>query len=210
MIEYPSILHWKKAPRQECIAFEKLDGSNFRAKWTRKEGFDLFGTRTQLIDETAPTYGEAVALFKANYAGWLNEFFKSDKNYREMREIIVFCEFYGEKTFAGTHIADDPKKLTVIDILTGHKDRHFVKPRELIKYFKGIVELPRVIYEGVLNDEFIRDVKTDKFNTKEGVVCKGVQTSGAHRGAMWQCKIKTENYLQRLRDAKLDMEKYGE
>lgn len=107
MIEYPSILHWKKAPREEMVAFEKLDGSNFRAKWTRKKGFDLFGTRTQLIDETAATYGEAVLIFKQQYQEWLEEFFKSE--FKNEREIVVFGEFFGEKSFAGNHSTDDPK-----------------------------------------------------------------------------------------------------
>lgn len=53
MIEYPSIQNSSKAPRKNCVAFDKLDGSNFRAKWTAKRGFDTFGTRTQLIDETS-------------------------------------------------------------------------------------------------------------------------------------------------------------
>lgn len=39
MVEYPSIQNSSKAPRKNCIAFEKLDGSNFRAKWTQKNGF---------------------------------------------------------------------------------------------------------------------------------------------------------------------------
>lgn len=29
MIEYPSIQNSSKAPRKECVAFNKLDGSNF-------------------------------------------------------------------------------------------------------------------------------------------------------------------------------------
>jgi hypothetical protein len=38
MIEYPSMQNSSKAPRKECMVFEKLDGSNFRAKWTEKKG----------------------------------------------------------------------------------------------------------------------------------------------------------------------------
>lgn len=42
MIEYPEIINSSKAPRLACIAFDKLDGSNIRIKWTQKRGFDLF------------------------------------------------------------------------------------------------------------------------------------------------------------------------
>ena len=78
MIEYPSIINSSNAPRQNCIAFDKLDGSNFRAKYTQKKGFETFGTRTQLIDETTPFWGEMVTIFKSEYKNDLEKFFKSD------------------------------------------------------------------------------------------------------------------------------------
>lgn len=212
MIEYPTILHWKKAPREEIVAFEKLDGNNIRAKWTRKKGFDLFGTRTQLIDENTPTYGEAVKLFNNSCAEWLGTLFESDKQFRDEREIIVFAEYFGPNSFAGQHKRDDQKKVVVIDVMTGHKDndRRFFKPNEFIKTFEKVVEIPKTIYRGNLNDEFIAAVKNNTFNLNEGVVCKGTKNTGAHRGKMWMCKIKTEAYLQRLREAYLDLNKYGE
>ena len=40
-----------KAPRKDCYAFDKLDGSNMRAKWTQKKKYHVFGKRKQLIDE---------------------------------------------------------------------------------------------------------------------------------------------------------------
>ena len=39
-----------KYKRIPVIMFDKVDGSNFRAKWTRKGGFKTFGTRTQLVN----------------------------------------------------------------------------------------------------------------------------------------------------------------
>ena len=76
MIEYPSIINSSKAPREHCIAFDKLGGSNFRSKWTRKNGFDVFGTRTQLIDETTQFWGEMVNIFKDKY----EKYFEKLKN----------------------------------------------------------------------------------------------------------------------------------
>lgn len=52
MIEYPSIINSSKAPRTNCVAFVKFDGSNFRAKYTQKQGFSLFGSRRELMDES--------------------------------------------------------------------------------------------------------------------------------------------------------------
>ncbi len=63
MIEYPTIIGCSKAPREQCIAFDKLDGSNLRFKWTAKRGFDTFGTRTQLIDINTPIYGRGSVIF---------------------------------------------------------------------------------------------------------------------------------------------------
>ena len=67
MIEYPHIMPSSKAPRQECVAFEKLDGSNIRVKYTNKKGFNLFGSRTQMFDKGHPFLGDAVGIFFNKY-----------------------------------------------------------------------------------------------------------------------------------------------
>lgn len=66
MIEYPSIINNIKAPREHCTAFEKYDGSNFRAKYTKKDGFHLFGSRHTLFDETHEHLGSAIPYFRIN------------------------------------------------------------------------------------------------------------------------------------------------
>lgn len=95
MIEYHSISSSVKAPRKQCIAFDKLDGSSVRVKYTHKAGFCLFGTRTQLIEETAEFWGEIVTVFKRDLESPLMQLFKS-KRFRDYKEIIVFGEFLGE------------------------------------------------------------------------------------------------------------------
>lgn len=209
MIEYPSIINSSKAPREHCVAFDKLDGSNIRAKWTQKHGFSLFGTRTQLIDEKTAFWGEAVTLFKSHQAEPLDKIFRSDKAYRNEREIIVFGEFVGENSFAGHH-ETEPHKVVVFDILVGHKNQSFVKPRQFLD-FGSVVEIPKVIYEGNLNEELIASVRRNDFSLKEGVICKGSTTRGAYRGKIWMCKIKTQEYLDKLKGRfGKDWEKYGE
>lgn len=199
MIEYPSIINSSKAPRKHGIAFEKLDGSNFRAKWTQKNGFCLFGTRTQLVDENTAFWQEAVSLFKSTIADPLSKKFASDSEFRNHREIIVFSEFLGDKSFAGRHIDDDPKRLVVFDVLVGHKNGKFVKPLDFIKEFQEIVPIPNVVYVGKLNDQFIEDVRAGTYPVNEGVIFKGTETSGAYVGGVWSCKIKTMEYYERLR-----------
>lgn len=57
MQQYPSILGSSKAPLGEpCIAFVKYDGSNLRWEWSPKRGWNKYGTRTQLFNETTPIY----------------------------------------------------------------------------------------------------------------------------------------------------------
>jgi hypothetical protein len=208
MIEYPSIINSSKAPRANCVAFDKLDGSNFRAKWTNKRGFHLYGSRTQLIDTSTPILGEAVSIFINTVKEPLEKVFR--KEYPNVREIVVFGEFLGENSFAGIHF-NEPHKFVLFDVLVGHKNEFFVKPYDFIKTFGEIVETPRVVYCGNLNDQFIQDVRENKFGLKEGVICKGTVTHGAYRGKQWMCKIKTQEYLNKLKNKFGDeWEKYGE
>lgn len=201
MIEYPSIINSSKAPRKSCVAFDKIDGSNLRFKYTQKQGFNLYGSRTQLIDETHPHLGDGVRLFNT-YKESLEDFFKRDKEFRNFREVIVFAEFWGQNSFAGIHLPEDPKFLTFFDVLCGHKNRKFVHPKEFIKTFNKNLGLPTpaIVYEGNLNDSFIKSVRENNLEYKlnEGVICKGTETSGAAAGSIWMAKVKTQQYLDRI------------
>ena len=211
MIEYPSIMPSSKAPRAHCVAFNKLDGSNIRVKYTAKQGFAWFGSRTQMFDKGHPFLGEAVPIFYAKYENKLVDLI--EKNFSDEREVIAFLEFFGPRSFAGYHEKDDPKDLVLFDILVGHKNRKFLMPKEFIKLTSQVsAEIPAVVYEGNLSDQFIQDVRDGKYPVVEGVVCKGVERTGAHRGGMWMAKIKTRAYLERLKIkfGEKDAVKYGE
>jgi hypothetical protein len=211
MIEYPSILPSAKAPRQNCIAFKKYDGSNVRVKYTNKTGFSLFGSRTQLFDKNHPFLGSAVDIFYRDYENPLMDLV--EENFPNEREVIAFLEFFGDKSFAGWHEADDPtKRLILFDIMIGHKNRKFLLPQEFIKLCQGRMVIPTVIYEGNLTDQFIQDVRSGAYDVGEGVVCKGTQRTGAHRGGVWMAKIKTQAYLDRLfnKYGEEGVQKYGE
>lgn len=209
MKEYCSIINSSKAPRKFCIAQKKYDGSNIRAKYTQKEGFCLFGTRTQLIDEATPFWGEIVTVFKETHEKPLTELFKS-KDFRDFREITVFGEFFGENSFAGQH-ENEPHKIVVFDVLLGHKQHKLIPPAEFHKTIGKAVEVPEIIYEGNLNDQFIQDIRESKYPVDEGVICKGSEKSGAFFGGIWMCKIKTSAYFEKLKSKfNEDWEKYAE
>ena len=212
MTEYPSIINSSKAPRGHCVAFVKLDGSNFRAKYTLKQGFNLYGSRQELIDESHPFLGEAVSIFKRDYQEKLTKFFRTNRDLRNEREIVVFGEFLGAKSFAGIHQPGDPKELVIFDVLVGHKNHWFYTPLDFIETFQELVKIPPVIYMGNMNDQLIADVRNGVYTPEfhrltgnryplfEGVICKGTQTRGDYRGKVWMCKIKTNEYFQALRN----------
>ncbi len=212
MIEYPSIMSSAKAPRQPCIAFEKLDGSNCRVKYTNKKGFHLFGSRTQMFDKGHPFLGAAVDIFYRDFENPLVDLIETE--FPNEREVIAFLEFFGDQSFAGWHEPNDPtKRLVCFDIMVGHKNRKFLMPQEFVKLTtKYKVIAPRVIYTGNLNDQLIADVRAGKYDVVEGVVCKGTEKTGAHRGGMWMAKIKTKAYIDRLfnRYGEEGIQKYGE
>ena len=201
MIEYPSIMPSSKAPRAHCVAFNKLDGSNIRVKYTSKQGFAWFGSRTQMFDKGHPFLGEAVPIFYAKYEDKLVDLIES--NFTNEREVIAFLEFFGPRSFAGYHEKDDPKDLVLFDILVGHKNRKFLSPKDFIKLTASVeAEIPKVIYEGNMSDEFIQNVRDGMYSDQgvfEGVVAKGIERTGAHRGGIWMCKVKTQKYLDLLK-----------
>lgn len=224
MNEYPSIMNSSKAPRGNCIGFVKYDGSNFRAKWTQKQGFNLFGSRRELLDESHRFLGEAVTIFKRDYDKPLNDFFKRDKELRNHREIVVFGEFFGAKSYAGIHQPEDPKELVLFDVLVGHKNHWFYNPLDFVQTFQSLVKIPPVLYIGNMNDQLIVDVRSGKYDAEfnrltdnkfplfEGMVCKGTVKTGAAMGKIWMCKIKTQKYLDSLRSrfGEEGVKKYGE
>lgn len=197
MKEYPSIPNSIGFHGQPCTAFYKYDGSNLRFSWTRKAGWSKYGTRTRLFDHTDEVFGSAVEIFNKTYADGLEKVFKKDKQIRSSQSVIVFCEFFGPNSFAGQHVNDDPKELVLFDVNI-HK-KGFMSPNEFQDSF-GHLKIAEMVYKGPLTKEFESLVRTSAIpHINEGVVCKG----GAGH-ARWACKIKTNTYLEKLRQRYAD------
>ena len=131
MKEYWHIPSSSKAPRLPCMAFYKYDGSNCRFEYKRKRGWYKFGTRTQLINEQDPVFGVAIKVFHDTLAEGIERVLR-DK-YRERESAIVFAEFFGQRSFAGTHHPEDSKELVLFDV-NPHK-MGILGPREFVKNF---------------------------------------------------------------------------
>ena len=209
------MINSSKAPREPCIAFEKLDGSNIRVKYTSKKGFHLFGSRHQLFDKSHPHLAGAIDSFNESYSEPLARIFKDSKLFSKPKEIIVFGEYYGIKSFAGVHDPEDKtKRFVMFDVLLVYKDHvEFLLPQYFTEYFLSKVAIPNIVFDGKLNDEFIQDVRDNNLSDPliEGVICKGTKSNGAFRGKTWMCKIKTTSYLNKLKERYgNDWIKYGE
>ena len=81
-----------------------------------------------------------------------------------------------------------------------------LQPPELfIKLFEPF-GIPKVVFQGKFTGQLFKDVRDDKYKVNEGVVVKGVVN-----GQVYMAKIKTEAYLQKLKEKFGDKWKeYGE
>jgi len=199
MEQYPEIPGAKKAPLGEkCIAFYKYDGSNLRWEWSRKRGWHKFGTRTELFSPEHPLWGQAVPLWE-QIADDVEKRVRSN-GFREIERITAFTEFFGASSFAGVHDEKEPKELKLIDVYLFKKG--MVSPRWFLDTFEDAPYSAQVIYQGNLNIEFIRDVRSGKYPVWEGVVAKGED---------FRVKIKTEAYMLKLKEVYgLNWEKFSE
>lgn len=194
MKTYPKIEYYNKGFYGETVwAFLKLDGSNFRAEYSKKRGWYKFGTRTQMINEKDENFGEAIPLFMNKYSSDLERVFKL--KYSNIENIVVFCEFLGDNSFAGQHLKTDKKDIVLFDATLYKKG--FVLPRDFINNF-GHLHIPELIYKGEYNDKLIESIKNST-SLKEGVICKGTRKTKGDE-FIWMTKIKTLEWLKKVKN----------
>lgn len=195
MKQYPSIFTVEQAgiPKNpQCIAFFKHDGSNLRFEYTKGE-WNKFGTRTKLFDESHSVFGEAIPLFFQQWAEVLSSIL--DKN--KIQKATAFFEFYGPSSFAGIHEPNEKRNLTLIDVDVYKQG--IMSARDFVKLF-GHLEIPKIIYEGNLTNQFVEDVYNGKYDVVEGIVAKG----GNKKHKIWMRKAKTKTYLDKLKSKGLE------
>ncbi len=172
----------KYSNKETYYFFDKLDGSNIRAEWSKKKGFYKFGSRTQLIDTNHPVFSDAVEKIKS-IEHIFNEIAKEEKYER----FVAFFEFFGENSFAGTHVNGEKKKVVLFDVSVYKKG--YVPPKEFIDIFKDRVEIPDLLYVGKPTNAFIESVKDGSLTgmTFEGVIGKNANKNVKHN-AFFKCK----------------------
>lgn len=197
---YPKIPENKHIIIGKCVAWEKLDGTNMHWIWTPKIGWSHFGTRRTrfTLDDTGilefksvhPELEEAPYIFLRAFTSIVNN---------PSHEIILFTEFLGEKSFAGSHQVEDKKRLVLFDAMINGK---LLEPKQFIdafstynppEEFEDEFDLPAVVYSGKYTGQFTEDVRKGKYPVNEGVVVKGVVDN-----EIVMTKIKTNKYLKKL------------
>lgn len=190
MKSYPSIQ--KRFARKEVYYFfDKLDGSNIRAEWSKKQGFYKFGSRTQLIDENHPLLGESVLLIKE-----LEKEFSAYAKKNKVDRFVAFFEFLGENSFAGSH-EDEEHKVILIDVSEYKKG--FMSPDDFLKTFENSnIEIPKLLYKGKPTEPFFESIKNGTLEgmTFEGVIGKRKIGKTAHD----YFKIKNNAWLDKLKE----------
>jgi hypothetical protein len=196
MEQYPSI--GTQISNEPVYVFDKLDGSNIRAEWSRKSGFMKFGTRTRLLDPAEVGLGEAVGLFQEKYADDLGQLFKAARYERA----TAFLEFYGPNSFAGFH-AEEKHDVLLFDVHV--YKRGMLPPKEFLELTEGKheVEHAPLLHHGRFGTELYQAVRN---STLEGMTFEGVVAKGARdaRNRPITFKLKSHAWLERLKG------KYGE
>jgi len=174
-------------------AFDKLDGSNIRAEWTRKKKFFFkYGSRTQLIDSGHPFLGKSIELIQNKYEEELAKIFEKQR----WHKVVAFFEYWSLNSFAGYHV-DEPHQVTLIDV---NPYKHgIVNPDEFIDLF-GYTGIPTLVYRGNMNHEVEKEIRESRMPgiTFEGVVCKIKVNGKTQHPVMF--KVKTYAWLDKLKN----------
>ena len=194
MKEYPSI--GKEVNKDlSFYVFNKYDGSNVRATWSKKNGFYKFGSRHVLLDpnDKLNKLSPAPQLIRDSYE---EEIAKILKDLRA-ESATLFFEFLGPQSFAGNHVEGDNFEVILFDVDVYKQG--ILMPDVFVKNF-GHLKIPEILHHGKINQEFVNAVKESKLDgmALEGVVCKARNPKKTLQPVMF--KIKSQAWLDKLKN----------
>jgi hypothetical protein len=202
MKSYPTIEYYGENWGIPVIAFDKLDGSNLRFEYSHKRGVYKAGTRNMMIDRTHETFGFAVDIFREKYEEGIRKVLR-EKPYRDILSFVFFAELLGTRSEFGQHdFANDQFDVVLFDVSLYKKGMLF--PKEFVRDFSHL-GIPRVVYEGNLTRDFVQRVKANEFDLSEGVICKGKTETRKGVDMPYYCKVKTDEWLNRLKNKRPDL-----
>lgn len=217
-LAYPKIPDTLNCPLKQCVAFEKIDGTCIALYWSPEDDFHSFGTRRDKfpsdiegIRQFNSAHPELTGLEGATnrllYPFPMSYFLRTTPPYSQAKEVILFAEYHGPNSFAGSHKKDDQKDLILFDVQV---DGRILSPDQFLQFAEASgtdsLYLPKVVFQGKFSGQLFVDVRKGKYDVKEGVVVKGLVD-----GQVYMAKIKTEKYLEQLKEKFGDKWKeYGE
>lgn len=191
MNKYPSIAgsFGQDFREFDAFVFEKHDGSNLRAEWSPKRGFYKFGTRERMFDLSDKVFAAAIPLFINN---WQDIIAKEAKDNR-WESVIIFCEYLGDKSFAGWHDQDDPKRLALFDVNPYKKG--ILGPKDFVKLFGK--------YDGVAgllgNYRWTRGFVKQVYDGNIPCPFEGVVGKAGERHDIIRAKAKTKAWIDKVK-----------
>lgn len=192
MKAYPSIETKIDYTRTYHI-FDKLDGSNIRAEWSKKSGFYKFGSRTQLLNEDQKTLWPSRDAIMEQFSETLSSRFSKLK----AESAIAFFEWVGPESFAGNHGADISQNRPVLIDIAIYK-KGMLPPDKFLEVAEGLVT-PKLLQKGRIDLELFHSVRNRTLEgmTFEGVVGKGEFSQSLGHSTMF--KIKSNDWLNKLK-----------
>ena len=190
MKAYPSIKQFRADRHADFVGhtFAKHDGSNLRFEWSRKQGWFRFGSRRRLLEREHPTFGKSMAMFEDGFAETFERFATDGKH----DSMVVYCEFWGPRSFAGEHDESDDHVLTPIDVAIYKKG--LLATDSFVEQFGGKFDLG-YLGEQTWDKGFVDAVRT---STLEGMSFEGVvgkAGSGHKRNAI---KLKSKAWVEKV------------
>jgi hypothetical protein len=169
------------------IGFAKTDGSLIRVKWNNSKGFTDFGRKNGLLDDSNPWLLEAPDIVRRDYRFLhtvLSEFGYS--------RAVIFFEFFGENSFAGSHIEEE-HYVSLIDLSVDKKG--LVDPRILTSL--DVAGGASIVHRGPVNNDLIYKIAAGEYNDVvfEGIVFKrnnrkGIRQMFKSKSNAWYKKLK--------------------
>ena len=200
-LAYPKIPDTSNCPLKKCWAFEKYDGTNMHFTLDTRTGstWSGFGTRRDYFewtDEGWELFYQAHPEMKSMREDFEKiSYHLSETLCKQLTVVyqapVVFAEWFGPNSFAGSHRANDKKELRIFDIQINGK---FLSPEELVTNFASC-NLAKVIYTGKYSGQLVEDIRNGKYPVVEGAVIKGIADK-----ELYMAKVKTNTYLKKLQE----------
>lgn len=206
MKQYPSIPF---NVRRDLVfhVYDKLDGSNIRVEWKRKQGrksgeFYKFGSRKQLLATDQGLISKAPELldsFEENLERYFIDNLRIDRG-------LCYFELHGSGSFAGVHKEDDEHALYLLDV-EEHK-RGFISQKDYMRLCEDVgVPSPECLAQKVfVTPEYEYQIRSGQIGTFEGVVCKA-STARDKYGKPIMFKIKNKAWIQKVKEVYAGNEK---